>query len=257
MNTIFEKSNYTPLWQAIASNDLGRVTDKLRDTSYLPVQLAKEILSQSALFEDFTLSLKANGESQFTDLVRLLISLSENGNFAPQEATLRKIVLQQLSYLSAEVRTLADHYPERPITADVWLYAVVLREWCNVLIDFFSNTNLPRPKAAVWQNKSKITCSIMSHYPHFVGPDMMATAEILEEINETELAVQYALAVLGDFEGFIDATENSATLEDIISLSSLKDAYVLLARVQQTDKYNHLLKIVEERIERGVKLDDK
>jgi hypothetical protein len=208
------------------------------------------------LYDDFTLSLKANGESQFTDLVRLLVAVNENGNFSAEETALRKIVLQQLSNLAAEVQSLADGYPERPITADVWLYGVVLREWCSVLVDFFNNIHLPRAKAAVLQNKSRITCSIMSHYPHFVGPDMMATAQVLEEINETELATQYAFAVVGDFEGFIGSTENSATIEDIISLSALKDAYILLTKIQHTNKYDALLSIVEERIVRGVKLDE-
>ncbi|MDQ0105819.1 hypothetical protein J2T02_000913 [Chitinophaga terrae (ex Kim and Jung 2007)] len=254
MNTIFEKSNYTQLWQAIASGDLDKAREKLRDTEYIPVRLAAEVLSSSPLGDNFTLSLKANGESQFTDLVRLLAAVYENGNFPEQANSLRLITIEQLTSLASEVMSLAEAFTDRPVTPDIWFYGVVLREWCNTLIDLFTALNIPRAKAAVWQNKSKITCAVMSHYPHFVGPDMVATAEILEEVDEKDLAKQYAQAVLGDFERFIANTAEQATLEDIISLTALKDAYVLLGRIDQTDQYADKLKIVEERIDRGIQL---
>lgn len=252
MNTIFEKSNYTLLWQAIASNDLDKAKEKLKDVEYIPVRLTAEILSSAPLYTDFKLSLKANGESQFTDLVRLLVAIFENGNFPEQATSLRQIIIDQLTNLATEVRTLAGTYPDRPITADVWFYGVVLREWCNTLIDLFSTANIPRAKAAVWQNKSNITCTIMSHYPHFVGPDMVSTAEALKEVGEKEMAQQYAKAVTADFEAFIAKTEDEASLEDIISLTALKDAYILLEIIEQTNQYADRLKIVDERIDRGI-----
>jgi hypothetical protein len=136
-----------------------------------------------------------------------------------------------------EIAVNSGDYPHDVIQANVWFEGAALREWCQLLADFYQEANLLEYEASVTFAKAKATLSIMSHYHHFVGPDMISAAKCYERLGNDESAKQSYYAVIMDFKWLIDdylkeeETEDEKDeevfleKEDYTSLMSLAAAY--------------------------------
>lgn len=268
---------YPKLWQAIAEN---RMEDAKKEISMhsatsknsilallfknkssknnIALQVASTILESrpSKLLSKTKLSIKRKGNDQLAELIRLLFALQLNGHFSSETSALSGRILDLLSELAEQVRVQAGGYPNSSIEGYVWFGGCETRELCNALASYFKHLNELNSKARVLQIRTKITCSVLSHYHHFVGPDMIETAEVLEAVGETDLADKYYNAVIADFECIANEIKEypaeEVREEQIISLSALKQAYENSNRLNNTLLHAEQLQFIDTVIEKGV-----
>ena len=267
---------YPLIWKAIAEKRVEDAKKEISKYSVIPnksllrilkknktvqndisLQVASEILEfkLSETLSKITLSIEEE-TNQFAELIRLLFALQLNGHFNPDVTALSEKILDLLGVLAEQVRVQAGDYPNTPIKAYVWASGSNIREMCVPLADYFGQLNELNNKAYVLQIRTKITCSIMSHYPYTVGPDMIETALAMEAIGETDLAKEYYEAVIADFERIANEIKNhpeeEVWEEQIIPLTSLKQAYENSNRLNNTLQYTEQLQFVNAVIEKGV-----
>ena len=163
--------------------------------------------------------------------------------------------MEKLKELSGEVSEKSNGYPSNPINGAVWLNGAIVRNWCDALSYLFDMRGRPYDKAIVLQCKCKVTCSIMSHYRHAVGPDMIEAAAALVAINETDTAINYYTAVIADFEPFArmwdQHPEEPVEPDDLISLRALLDAYNGWQQLDPTQDFAPRRSQVEQLIQRA------
>jgi len=198
-------------------------------------------LQMSADLSNLNLSIHQNGHEQFAELIRLLIAFDNNKTLNSFSLPIAEKAGSILQYLASEVEKQAGKYPENSIAAIVWVAGTSLREWSDILSSFFAQQKMLEQKTNVLLNKCKITCSIMSHYPGEVGPDMIAVGNALEDIGQKDESIKYYSAVIQDFERIIDGyheyPDEKITEADIISINCLKEAYLNSERLHGISDY--------------------
>ncbi len=92
------------------------------------------------------------------------------------------------------------------------------------------------------------------HYRHLVGPDMLESAQIKEQLGDTDAALSFYKAVDADFKNelswFANTPEAGLNEEDVVTLESLKKAWESIDRLSQTDQYSELCKQIDEVLSR-------
>ena len=164
---------------------------------------------------------------------RLLIALKHPNIDEQLFFTVAKWVEALILDYAQEIAVNSGDYPQSEIQAKVWLDGAALREWCQLLADFYQEANLLEYEAPVTFAKTKVTLSIMSHYHHFVGPDMISTAKCHERLGDYESAKQCYYAMIMDFKWLVedyleeDEEEDEEVFleEDYTSLMALATAY--------------------------------
>lgn len=267
---------YPEIWQAIAENRIELAKKEISKHSGPPkksvlsifkkktfvrnaivLQVASSILATSPdkKLPKIALSIRKEETRELAELTRLLVALQRNGHFAADADALSKKILEQLADLAEQVSVQAGDYPNNTIEGIVLAAGYETYELCVPLAGYFEHLNDLNSKACVLQIRSKISCSIMSHYPYTVGPDMIETATALETIGETELSNKYYSAVIADFERIADEIkrhpEEEVWEEQIISLTSLKQAYENSNRLNNTMLYSEQLQFLNAVIEKG------
>lgn len=190
--------------------------------------------------------------SVFTEWIRFCCSIHYSGYFQGQLEVLLKQTIQRLEELAEEVAQQSNGYPRNSMNGGVWFNGATVRNWSDALSYLFELRNKPHDRATVLQCKCKITCSIMSHYPHLVGPDMVEAAAALICIGDNKTAERYYLAVIADLEQLLecwdDEPKEKIEGEDLISFKALLDAYNGIDRIGASHNYNDKRKLLEQLI---------
>jgi hypothetical protein len=128
-------------------------------------------------------------------------------------------------------------YPKTTISGKIWLDGAIVRDWALYLATYYEDLGKFQQETEMRFSRSKITNSIMNHYMHLVGPDMIGVAKCLEKINLPEKAYQFYHAVVLDFEQLIPklSEEQLISIEDKLSLWALREAYLGLLRLKKID----------------------
>lgn len=139
-------------------------------------------------------------------------------------------VLQVLRLLDTEieqVRILADGYPEKPISAAVWMNGAGYSSLARALTEHFKSAGwLHREEtaSALW---AKATLAVNSHYHHLVGPAMLANADCHERLGNAARAAEMYSSVIKDFMSLAEAWRDdpdSPDEDDRAALACLKTA---------------------------------
>lgn len=93
----------------------------------------------------------------------------------------------------------SNGYPRNGMNGGVWFDGVYLRSVAEELAAYFSRQEEDDNEVQALYTKAKITLSIMSHYMHLVGPDMIAIAEKFESMDKPEDAKKFYHPVIQDF----------------------------------------------------------
>ncbi|WP_295120477.1 hypothetical protein [uncultured Chitinophaga sp.] len=258
---------YQPLWQAIADNRIEEAGFFIKPYKAAaskphsgkvfpaPLEIAGVILSGQTRLPDPKLNAVTGGDAQFAELVRLFMALEQNGRYAAARPDFVDLLLEITEDLAGQMQEAAGDYPNTSIKANVWMAGAVIREWCGVLADRFLVTGDKDARYSVLYDKCSITTAIMSHYPHSVGPDMVAVGMAMEDIGMAEESVKFYNAVISDMGPMaedlttVPAEEIMAT--DITMLEALKTAYERVTVLTATKQYQDMISIVVPMIERG------
>jgi hypothetical protein len=122
------------------------------------------------------------------------------------------------------------------IQANTWMDGASLRDWALYLATYYEDRKDYANEVQMRFVRCKITNSIMNHYMHLVGPDMVGVGRALEKINNPEKAFMFYNAVTLDFTPLLDefATKKPQE-EDKLSLWALKEAYSGLIRIGKSE----------------------
>jgi len=164
-----------------------------------------------------------------------------NGKFKANEKALLNGIFEILDYLVADVRDSAGGYPRNPISGVVWFGGTWLRSCCSSLAYYCDLSQDVKSKIKALDNKCQVTLSIMSHYPHLVGPDMVMAGEANEAAGNIARAKQMYSAVIADLQWIADDIEDFDEEEvknmHIYSLEALAKAYERQMHIDKNDAY--------------------
>jgi len=252
----FAKSQYNGLWLAIADN---RLEDAIKEIdSYKakgsalsnlfskgnPVTKATSLVLSPKLLNTFSyrrLFINEEDIKEFNELIRLLVAIHLNDHFKANERVLLKGILEILDYLVKDLADSAGGYPNNPINGLVWFGGMWLRICCDSLAFYCDMREDLTGKIRALENKCQVTLSIMSHYPHLVGPDMVRAAEAHEMAGNFPRAKQMYSAVIADLQWIADDIEDldeeDAKSMHIYSLDALANAYKGVMGIDKSDAF--------------------
>jgi len=163
-------------------------------------------------------------KSEVEQILRLDLA-AESAREAHDEAVFA--VIKRLDAAIEQVRQQADGYPEKPISAAVWMNGVGYANLACALTQHFKQAGwLKREENAsvLW---AKATLAVCSHYHHMVGPAMLANADCHDRLGNTERATEMYSGVVKDFaflvEGYL-ADDDPPTDDSRAALESLRTA---------------------------------
>lgn len=265
----FAKSQYNNLWLAIADNRLEDAikemdVHKVKGAAMLnlftkgnPVIKATSTVLSSKKLNDFSyrrLFINEDDIKEFNELIRLLIAVHLNGHFVANEKYLLTGIVEILDYLVIDIRDGAGGYPNNPISGNIWFSGELIRMCCDSLAYYCDLPGDLESKIKVLENKCCITLSIMSHYPHLVGPDMVAAAQAHEAAGNFPRAKQMYSAVVTDLQWVADDIENfdkeDIKCMHIYSLEALASSYKRLMAMDKEEAFvgqlNHVERLIQE-----------
>ena len=236
-----------PWWKLWNSSTPSVSSDPVQQVAFAMLSNAP---GTSLLIPEMSLS---TADKLFPEWMCFCCSVYYSGHFSEQLQILLRQTIRKLEDLADEVSEKAGNYPHNPINGAVWINGAVVRNWSDALSYLFDMQEKSHEKAAVLQAKCKITCSIMSHYHHLVGPDMIEAADALITINDTATAKQYYQAVIADFEPLLqlwqEPLETAIPEEGLISLKALMEAYNGFDRLESSQYYSNQRKTLAQLIQ--------
>lgn len=172
----------------------------------------------------------------------LWLELSTEAARREQEEFTRNILLR-LDREIESVRQRAEGYPAKPMAGDVWFAGAGYSGLARDLAAHFKRARwLEReePASTLW---AKATLAVCAHYPHLVGPAMLASADCHDRLGNWDRARELYASVVKDFAVLLEDRDDETdrlTDEDRIAIESLKVATDrLLARgemqIDETD----------------------
>ncbi|MEO1451562.1 MAG: hypothetical protein AAFV07_18665 [Bacteroidota bacterium] len=176
---------------------------------------------------------------ELIELHRILLVLEDYGNAVEIEKLVALTLLECIRDSAVHIQQNANNYPQTSIGAGIWMDGAGLRLRAHELATYFQNKeDAPNTLEAIFL-KAKLTNTIMSHYPHLVGPDMIAVAHQLEKMGNKERAKQFFTPVALDFTGLVHDVEsglddNDSRDEDIQVTESLIQALEGLKRLGES-----------------------
>jgi hypothetical protein len=144
-----------------------------------------------------------------------------------------------LSEAAQHIQQAAQGYSQgATIPANVWMDGAVLRDWALYLATYFEDKKDYENELQMRFLRCKITNSIMNHYMHLVGPDMIGVGKVLEKINLPDRAFQFYHAVRLDFAWLLPEHANSEEIseEEQLSLWALGEAYKGILRIGKSEE---------------------
>ncbi len=209
---------------------MNRTAHFAKETGSLAAQVITESLQGELDPEDYSHSKEINFEKNFfkelKDLVSALLSFEKKQELEVSEQQLAQTMLRLVSRGIDYVINKEDN-PEKKVS-NKWFEGVSLREDAEDLAEYFNRKGQAEDELDALRLKAKITTSIMGHYAHLVGPDMIAVAQKLEQTEKVEEALQFYKVIQLDFVKLVEQIEMglqkgepSLDLEDIPVVESL------------------------------------
>ncbi len=187
---------------------------------------------------------------ELLELTRMLYILESNN--ICKAISLAEILLECIRDGAVYTEKNSNNYPANPLNAKIWMDGAELRIRAGELAMFFSRNNLDKEELEALFLRSKITNSIMSHYPDLVGPDMIAVAKKYEHLGHPDKAINFYTAVFHDFPQFLNEIEEMEKEckktnekmeydeDDIAIITALRDACEGLRRLKKDIDQNIL-----------------
>lgn len=226
-------------------------SDEIKDVS-LALNVLYSILNFEGdldyIFEKHTPENSTETLPQMSELIRCLYILDTLKNREKETLLLAKYILHFLRESSFFVAKNSNNYPEGSISGEIWILGAGIRVKADEMADFFILKKDDYREMSARFYKVKVTTHIMNHYPHLVGPDMIALANKYENMENTNDALSGYKAVHADFQDFllnIEYEKEEAEAENEIFKLNEDDILVL----------NSLIKACEGLIRLGQKID--
>lgn len=171
--------------------------------------------------------------SDLADSIRLLLLLETEEHWNGALDALAQKVQWLMTEASVAIELASEGYPNQAINAKTWMDGYGAREWARTLADWYERRQNDGGELQMRFVRCKITNAIMSHYPHEVGPDMVAVGKCLEKVGMTEKARMFYLPVTTDLLPMLVEFEEAdgeldLTVEDRISFWALREAAIRL-----------------------------
>lgn len=159
-----------------------------------------------------------------------------------------------LSYMEEQairIKKESNDYPEKAISADVWMDGYLLINYSEALAFFLSDKPYVKEEARATNVWSDTVFSVCSHYHHFVGPAMIASASVAIKLGDIEYAKKAYSAVITDFLEILESAEKEQgclNKDDEVSINSLLLAIQGQSNLTKSDEEISSLSSIEERI---------
>lgn len=159
-----------------------------------------------------------------------------------------------LSYMedqSIRIKKESNGYPNTAIDAGVWMDGYLLINYSEALAFFLSDKPYVKEEARSTKIWSDTVFSVCSHYHHFVGPAMIASANVAIKQGDLEYAKKAYSAVITDFLGVLESVEKEQECpnkDDEVSLDALRLAVQGKLNSPDSDEEISTLTSLEQRI---------
>lgn len=242
------------IWDLLIQNNTDDVLTILSDEDNLPLHIIiKELFSsgKSELLNsyDFTL-LDEENATLFRNLIRLIFALDINGNYEEY----RLIIADKLfDTIPSLVKTIQDEAIRKPSESVLHKGAMLRTSLINLIYYYRQKKDIDALHFTIMQ-RSTITLALMSNYKNVLGHDMIESAQIKEEIGDTEAALDFYKLVKdrlkSELHWFIESPEMGANEEDTVMLQSLKEAFTSIDRLTKGSEFEKTCLIIDEILSR-------
>lgn len=255
---IFLEIDSKPIWKLIIENDINSLLALPEDdTEDGILNVAKELFSDReshTLKEyDFVTIRESNG-AFIRDLVRLIFALDINGTQDEMRKRIANILFDSFPGLIEQIQKETFGYPARIIDNYILSEAALVRAALMNLIYYYKIRQDIDALHFVTVMRTTITLAIMRTYKNIVGHEMVETAKIKEEVEETEVALTFYNGARENLENelqwFVESPEMGPNEDDVVVLQSLKEAYHAIDRLNNTDEYIKACSLIDEILSR-------
>jgi hypothetical protein len=198
------------------------------------------------------LNFQGEFSGELTELFRMLLCLESFQNAPHYEDQVASTLLACIGDGAAFIEKNSNDYPRNSINGKVWMDGAGLRSRADKLSEYFKRKNNDQRELEALFLRAKLTCTIMSHYPETVGPDMNALALKYEKLGNQKEAKKYYTPVVLDFTWRVANVEQSIKEPDgdffdadLPIVQSLIDALQGLKRIGETVDENLLTRSIE------------
>jgi hypothetical protein len=150
---------------------------------------------------------------EMAELSQFLLRIEGKQGLEKIERKISAFLISFFEKLSTYIQKNSNDYPNNSINGKTWIDGAVIREWSQVLANYFGKKQDLDAEIDMCYYKAKITLSIMGHYPEEVGPDMISIATKMEKKGYKN-AVNYYRPVLSDFQEFLESMEEYVEEEE-------------------------------------------
>jgi len=245
------------VWNLILDDKIEVIKTKLCAEDNVLDKILMELFSKgkSTTLDDYDfITLKEENSSLFKDLVRLIFALDVNGNHDNIRLQVGDKLFDIIPDVVGNIKEQSKGYPRNPMNALVWSEGAGVRSSLNALIYYYRLKDNTDTLHFLIMNRTQITLSIMGHYKHLVGPDMLESAQIKEQLGDADAALSFYKAIDADFKNelnwFVDTPEVGPNEEDVVTLESLEKAWMAIDRLSGADQYSEPCKQIEEVLSR-------
>lgn len=173
---------------------------------------------------------------ELNELFRVLLVLKDCSKESETEELIAQTLLEVTKDGAAYIAKNSNDYPKKPINGKTWFDGAGLRTRADELSEYFEAKRDDIKTLEALYLRAQLTNTVMSHYPHFVGPDMIAVAMHYEKMGNTEKAKDFFNPVVLDFVPLVQEAqkglvENDVMVEDIPITESLINALEGLKRL--------------------------
>ncbi len=253
VKTFLEIDN-RPIWRLIIENDIDNLLALSEEDEEEDVlEIAKELFSngesQTLKEYDFGTIRESNG-AFIRDLVRLIFALDINGTQDEMSKKVADPIFDSLPALIEQIQKETFGYPARMVDNYILSEAALVRAALMNLIYYYKVRQDIDALHFVTVMRTTITLAIMRNYKNIVGHDMVETAGIKEKVGETEAALTFYNGardnLKNELQWFVESPEMGPNEDDIIVLKSLKEAYMSIDRLNNTDEYTKICSLIDE-----------
>lgn len=243
-----------PIWKLIIENDVDSLLALPDEDEEDVLDVAKELFSngESQILKEYDFgTIRESNGAFIRDLVRLIFALDINGT---QDEMLKKVadpIFDSLPVLTEQIQKETFGYlTSRMVDDYILAEAALVRAALMNLIYYYKVRQDIDALHFVTVMRTTITLAIMRNYKNVVGHDMVETARIKEQVGETEAALTFYNSardnLKNELQWFIESPEMGPNEEDVVVLKSLKEAYMSIDRLNNTDEYTKVCSLIDE-----------
>ncbi len=252
VKTFLEIDN-RPIWKLIIENNIDNLLALPEEDEEDVLDVAKELFSngESQILKEYNFkTIRESNGAFIRDLVRLIFALDINGS---QDEVLGKVaepIFDSLPVLIEQIQKETFGYPARMVDNYILSEAALVRAALMNLIYYYKVRQDIDALHFVTVMRTTITLAIMRNYKNVVGHDMVETARIKEKVGEIEAALTFYNGACdnlkSELQWFVESPEMGPNEDDVIVLKSLKEAYMSIDRLNNTDEYTKACSLIDE-----------